>query len=487
MEKYKGVDDALVAGVELESISGLEIDKLMSDLKEGFEIMNDDDNKQSYFELANQFLRDEQLTLRHYQDDFYIYDDGRYLKIADSDIKAKIMKWVHSHREHWSKAKKNFQTEIFVQIQAICYLDGSYTIPCWITNPRPVGNILVLKNGMIDLDQFINGDEVTLIAHSKDFFCLSRLPFDFEPTARKPSIFLDYLSRVQPDNHVQNLLQEWLGYNLVFDTTLERFMFFIGEGANGKSVFLLLMRLILGKENISSVDLEGFKPTSRFALANTCGKLANIVGDLNEIDKVAEGVLKQYVSGEDMQVERKYKQPFTMKPTARLSYSMNTLPRFCDRSEGVWRRLLLVPWNTTIPEAERNRDFLKELYWIDSGELTGILNWALQGLMRLRVMGDFTKADIVSESVEEFKMESNPTKSFLIENLEERNGLVLSTTTLYYAYQNGMKSGGHYPLSAAQFTREVKRTFKTAQVTPNAVSQGGGIRARNWLNLRLIK
>jgi len=214
-------------------------------------------------------------------------------------------------------------------------------------------------------------------------------------------VFLAYLQRVQPDKEIQSLLQEWAGYNLVFDTSFETFMFFIGDGANGKSVFLVILKALLGRLNISSVGLEAFKPENRFSLAATLGKLANIDADLSEVDKLAEGGLKKYVSGERIPLEKKFQDPIDFDPTARLTFSMNILPRFVDRSNGIWRRLLVVPWDQTIPIEERKREFLNEKYWQESGELPGIYMWALEGLKRLRTQKAFTIPRTVAAVIDE--------------------------------------------------------------------------------------
>lgn len=488
MENYKGIDDAITNSANLYSIKGKEIDNLADELMHTFDLnLDHKDSEISYYELANQFLRDEGLILRWYQEDFYEYVVGKYRKTMDSDIKAKIISWCHKNPGLWSKAKKNFREEIFVQLQSICYLGSSLNIPCWIDTGKPVQNFLFFKNGVVNLDDLLTEGEAELHEHDSLIFNLSKLDFNYEPDAEEPLVFLKYLNRVQPNKQIQSLLQEWLGYNLVFDTTLERFMFFIGEGANGKSVFLTLMRMIIGNENVTAVDLEGFKPSNRFALEKTVGKLANIVGDLSEIDKLSEGVLKSFVSGEDIQVERKYKTPFSMKPTARLTYSMNTLPNFYDKSNGIWRRLLLVPWEIIIPLEERDRNLLKESFWLNSGELPGILNWALEGLRRLRSTGEFTLPSSVSKSVAEFKLDSNPIQAFLNENVETSPGSSLSSHTLYASYQNKMTELGLKYISSTQFTREVKRIFKNVNLTDNVIRQSLGIRCRNWIGLKMIE
>src|SRR5262245_60211733 len=120
-------------------------------------------------------------------------------------------------------------------------------------------------------------------------------------------------------------------------TDAQRMLCLVGEGANGKSVVLAGLHAMLGQDNVSTVPLEDFG--RRFSMAQTLGKLANVCPEVGELDKTAEGTLKAFVSGDRMTFERKCKDGFSARPTARLVLSTNNLPRFVDRSEGVWRRL----------------------------------------------------------------------------------------------------------------------------------------------------
>src|SRR5262245_17618758 len=160
-------------------------------------------------------------------------------------------------------------------------------------------------------------------------------------------------------------------------TDAQRFLFLVGEGCNGKSVVLAGLHAMLGEDNVSTVPLEDFG--RRFAMAQTLGKLANITPEVGELDRTAEGTLKAFVSGDTMTFERMGKDSFSARPTARLVLLTNNLPRFSDRSDGVWRRLCLLPFNRRVPDGERVYGMDKSGWWLQAqGEVPGILNWALE-------------------------------------------------------------------------------------------------------------
>src|SRR5581483_7120619 len=159
----------------------------------------------------------------------------------------------------------------------------------------------------------------------------------------------------------QRLLQQWAGYLLLQDTSLQRFLVMVGEGANGKSVACEVLIALLGEDNVSTEPLELFG--DRFRLAETLGKLANITAEVGELDKVAEGILKAFVSGDLMSFEMKYKSAFKARPTARMMLATNNMPYFSNRSDGLWRRAMVLPFVVQIPEAEKNAEMTNREFW----------------------------------------------------------------------------------------------------------------------------
>jgi putative DNA primase/helicase len=277
------------------------------------------------------------------------------------------------------------------------------------------------------------------------------------------------------------LLQEFFGYALVHTTDAQRCLILIGEGGNGKSVVLAGLHALLGAENVSTVPLEDFG--RRFAMAQTLGKLANIVAEVGELDRTAEGTLKAFVSGDRMSFERKGKDPFTARPTARLVLSTNNLPRFADKSEGVWRRLCLVPFNRRVLEEERVPGMDKPEWWLQHDEVPGILNWALDGLKRLRANGmRFTEPASCRAALEAHRRESDPCREFLIEHYApDDNGQPLRTAEVYGTYTAWCQENGHkHPLSSQAFGRQVRRVFGLEESRNHRFGTGVG---KGWFGL----
>jgi P4 family phage/plasmid primase-like protien len=241
-------------------------------------------------------------------------------------------------------------------------------------------------------------------------------------------------------------------------------MIFEGEGANGKSVACAAIEAMLGPLNCSHVQFEVFG--DRFSKTQTLGKRVNICGDAGEIDQVAEGIIKAFVSGNPMLFDRKGMPGINCAPTARMMIACNNLPRFRDRSDGIWRRVLLIPWNYTVSQHERIRNMDKAWWWEASGELPGILNWALVGLHRLKEQGGFTDCDEMNRSMVEYKKTSNPAKQFLSESMhavetDPVRPKFLKSSFAYKTYNQWAKDNGYFPLSESQFGKEIRRHFPT--------------------------
>ena len=321
---------------------------------------------------------------------------------------------------------------------------------------------IALKNGLLMVPAFIAGErpEAYLRPYTPAWWSLHRLPYSYDPDAGADSRprwerFLAHNLEGDPDRIL--ILQEWAGYCLLPDTSQQKFLVLEGEGANGKSVYCAVLEALLGPENVSHVPLEVFG--ERFSLTGTLGKLANIVAEVGDLDRVAEGHLKQFTSGDSMQFERKFRSPLQLRPTARLVLATNNRPRFSDRSGGLWRRMFIVPFTVSIPEDQQVRGMDDPGWWERSGEMPGIFQWALEGLVRLLHQRGFSSSRAVAEAIEDYRRETNPAREFLEERYREQSGVVVECSTVYKEYREFCQNSGYRALGSRTFGKEVRRVF----------------------------
>jgi P4 family phage/plasmid primase-like protien len=343
---------------------------------------------------------------------------------------------------------------------------------------------IALQNGLIDSKELRETGQTTSKPLTPLYFSPCALPVTFDPDANCPK-FLSFLEQITNNDHErQMLLQEMTGYLLTIDLVWHAFFFLEGSGGNGKSSFLAVVRALLGSSNISSVALEVFG--ERFRLTPTLGKLANIVEEVGEMDKTAEGTLKWYTGGGAMDFDRKNKEPVNRIPTARLVFATNTLPRFADRTEGIWRRYFVIPFDVTIPKDKIIRGMDKPEYWVQSGELPGILNWALCGLHRLHKQGWFTTSAVCEEKKQSHRIECHPVKQFLADYVHDSSNGIIAKMELFSAYREWCRDRSLIPLGEPKFAQEIYKEFRKVNSTRPKI---GGKRVQcyegiGWMNGR---
>jgi len=447
---------------------------------------DDDPHRLATLFLA-QFKHPDGVTLRFWRDSFHRWDGRAYRSLPTPEIRAeiatcckaefdrinatKLKTWIPSDSNPLApQAQKVTQTligNIMLALQGMTLLSGTIEQPAWISLPagsqlarRDCRDFIALENGILDVGKLLTDGESALLPHSPRWFSPVAMEFCFEPEADCPHWKAFVERNLEADPERAEMLQEWFGYCLTIDTSFQRFLFLEGEGSNGKSVICAALTALLGQDNVSHVSLEMF--AKDFVLTQTLGKLANIAAEVGEIDKMAEGYLKSFTAGDRMTFNRKNQSLIEAAPTARLVLSANNRPRFSDRSEGIWRRMLILPLTVTIQPHERVYGMDKPEWWFRQGELPGMLNWALAGLYRLREQRSFTIPAISSAALTDYKEEANPARRFLVENYEEDpNGSVV-TQDIYRHYRGWCEDHGNKPLASNQFAKEINRVFKNA-------------------------
>jgi putative DNA primase/helicase len=335
-----------------------------------------------------------------------------------------------------------------------------------------------MKNGIVDLRKATRGSKAACRPHTAAFVSTASVPFAFDLKARAHR-WLVFLQEVLPEDQSRKLLQEIFGYCLTYHTNLQKFFLFEGRGGNGKGVVLNILTRLLGPHSISSVPLERFN--SPHDLVATLGKRANITADSGEVDKLAEGLLKQFTGEDMMHFNPKYREGFNARPTAKLIIATNVFPTFRDRSNGLWRRLIHVEFPVTIPERKQNHHLVEEL----SLELGGIFNWALQGLARLKKRGHFIEPVSARQRREAFQRESNPARQFLEEYCTPKPKSQVGRQELYDRYCKFCQMKRCKPLSDDKFARDVFAQFPSVAETRPRLE--GGKRPRQYKGLQFME
>lgn len=289
-----------------------------------------------------------------------------------------------------------------------------------------------------------------LLEHDAEHYLTNRVDITFDPSATC-GLWLQTLDEIfAPDSDRAEkiqLLQEFIGYCLIPETKMHKFLWMVGAGGNGKSLILEVLNALIGKENISHAQIERLQ--EKFVRAELQGKLVNISSEMSAQATISDGYLKQIVAGDVVEAERKYERSFSFKPYVRLIGATNLLPRLLDHTDGFFRRAMILRLNRQFTEAEQDKQRVTRLM----AELPGILNWSIAGLQRLLNRTYFEIPPSSKAEVESYRVNSDPVRQFADDFLvptDDKKDWVASSK-LYNAYKSWNFDNGYKALASNQF------------------------------------
>ena len=156
-------------------------------------------------------------------------------------------------------------------------------------------------------------------------------------------------------------------------------------------------------------------------------------------------MLFRSVSGETVDARLPYGQPFNMEQYAKFIFNCNELPKDVEHTNAYFRRFLIIPFDVTISESEKNTNLHNEI--IDA-ELSGVFNWVLDGLNRLLTQKRFSECEAARKAVEEYKIDSDSVQMFLLDH-DYKPSSIMSTSlkVMYPEYVQYCKDSGLFPVS----------------------------------------
>jgi len=409
-------------------------------------------------EIAEAFIMSTDKKMIFHKETFYDYTGTHYETKTDTDLQLGMHHWLHKAggklRKLIGKPKVNHIIRA-LNIPPIG-LESSVKLPTWRKDmgDEQTKNLMPMANGIFDIVAYLEGQQNYIIPHSPDYLCTYCLPYEFDEMATCPN-YDKIASDIFGNEILKQSWEEVMGYHLYQPMNLEKFFLIQGEGQNGKSVLSYILKGMLGERNCSNVGLQHLRPDC-FLFYETFNKLANIVSDADDVDLISEGALKQFVSREEMSFERKFRDAFTAKPTALLTVISNQLPKFVDKSDGIWRRMYLLKIANKVKDAEIDYRFIDSDFWVKSGELSGILNKAIEGLRRLMKRGKLLEPKDMVEEKEQYRYELNPIKQFANEYVFYDRVEEEPTSAVYRAYVAMCRNNGNRSFAQHSFSRQFK-------------------------------
>lgn len=261
---------------------------------------------------------------------------------------------------------------------------------------------LNFRNGVLD-----KKENVLLEKTDKYFFryCLD-FNYNREAVCPKFDVFMNEISC--GDREIEETLLSFGGYALSGDIPWEhKALILYGDGANGKSTFLSILKMLAGTQNCTSLGIRKLAESNTARLIE--GKLFNAADEtpVDAFRKYAE-LFKNLVAGGMIDAHKKYHDSYEFQNRAKIIFSCNDLPGISGVDTGITRRLILVPFNARFSD-NANKFILEEL----KQELPGIFNKMWNTYLRAKEQKAIPDTAASRELLNELRYDSSPVIAFL--------------------------------------------------------------------------
>jgi len=310
----------------------------------------------------------------------------------------------------------------------------------WEFDRKPY--LLNAVNGTINLETGV------LQEHQREDFITQRLTVEYYPDAKAP-VWDAFLARVLPDKEVRAYVQRCVGYSLTGSVKEEVMFMCVGSGSNGKTKFRETILGLAGSygvtllpETLMAGDSRGASPD---VMALQGVRFAG-VSESDENEKLAEAKIKRLTGGDEITGRHLYGAPIKFQPSHKLWLLTNHLPTVQGDDEGIWRRLVVIPFNVEIPEGERDKDLAGKL----AGEQEGILAWAVRGCVEWQRQGLDTPA-IVKNHMDAYRGRQDTLTGWISELIDTGDGHSSPLLPLYNSYKSWCEYASMRPLGQGKF------------------------------------
>jgi putative DNA primase/helicase len=379
------------------------------------------------------------ITMRD-NEQMYVWQDGYYRPYAESLIKEECK--LRLGEEY----RTNRVSEVIDYIKASTFRDRREEPP----------HLIPLKNGVLDINT------MELKSHSPSYMFFNLLPVEYNADAKCPKIE-KFLSEVAGCNQDVEILLEVIGFCLYREYFIAKALMLAGEGSNGKSTFLNLVKTFLGKENVSGRSLQDLED-NRFAKADMHHKLANIYADLPDRALWRTGTFKMLTGRDLIAAERKFQQSFTYENYAKLLFSANKVPEAYDDTEAFFRRWIIVVFPNQFANDKADPYILQKLTAPE--ELSGLLNLAIQGLKHLLKNGTFSYSKTTEQIKEDYIRKSSPVAAFIMDCMEVDSDAFIEKKELYVVFAEYCRVRGLPTVSQDSFFKKLPSYVQVADFKP---------------------
>jgi putative DNA primase/helicase len=419
------------------------------------------------------------LTTMDSNEEMFYFDGKIYTSSSSENI---VKETCENSVDHCTT---RFVTEVINKIKRKTYFDRD--------SLNADADKIVVLNGILDIStgnlSNHSSDCLSTILYPVNYHKLQVLPkgeFEFDDFKKVlgKSMYWEYItSCFTIDGNVDwngiYTLFEMMAYCLIKDCRFDKAMMLIGQGSNGKTVFIDFMQNMFGNENISNEQL-GDISDDKFKSAELYGKTCNLFADIDQADLWKTGKLKMLISGDRMSAQRKHGHPFTFKNFAKMVFSANRFPRVTDQSNGFFRRFIIVEFKKSFQGKLAKVEYRNTLPFIQE-ERDRIFSTLIPVLNKMIERGGFRFDREIQELRNVWNKNSDPIDQFLADENEvahtDNEVDVISFLQLHMRYTNWC----HDNNIIAEKLRKFNKALLDAGYQPK---NSNGM--RKWVGMKLV-
>lgn len=397
--------------------------------------------KNNPYMISQRFLEQNELMIIH--DSIYLYNGKYFVKKTKHELERSIYSFLTNEEKACLSAIGDTR-----KIAEHLLLNESLMVDDYPSNER----YICCNNGVVDIQ------EMKLLPHSPEYKCMFCINANYTKNPKKGLVFNSFLQDLfyipyEPpcaesissinqldevalykktysdiDNEAVSVLQEYLGYFISDCSKAKKMAIINGKPNTGKSVLLALIEHIVGKRNVSNVNMTHIN--NEFYLSHLCDNRLNICYDTKDMKLKDISVFKQLTSPTDyITVRSPHGAPYSTSRKAKLMFACNTLPELLlnhKERDSYFARIIVFSFDNEIDEDDRNPNLLNELI----EEKDYIFKWLLNGYKRF-LDNDyaFSESERLQEIMEQYESRYNIASSFVDNKITyKRKSKVFSKT-----------------------------------------------------------
>lgn len=385
----------------------------------------------------------------------FVYDDGIYKSNGRELIKTEVEYLLDK------KAVTSIVNEVFEKIKrktSISLEDFDYISE----------ELIACSNGIYNIK------EEKFQKFSPEYYFKSKISAKYKKGVQ-PKAFLKFIEETIYPEEIP-VIQEWFGFCLYRRYFIKKAIILFGEKNTGKTILLNTLIKFLNQKNVSGISLQRIASKDKFSISFLKNKLANIYDDLSSDDLKDGGGFKIATGGGYATGEYKFGDSFQFLNYAKNLFATNHIPDIKEiNDDAYYERWIPLPMDNIINKENQDPFILERL--TTEEELSGILNWALEGLKRIYKQGHFSYDKTSTEIKQIMQRQNNPLIAFVDEVCTQEDGNKISKETMFRVYTKWCQEKSIPRLSKEQLGRNLSKYS-------NYLIAKGGVE-RVWDNVKI--